>query len=50
VETLLRKKLEANSEAFFIKHEAWMWKQLNFCVSGSTLKKEARNESKLGSD
>jgi len=26
------------------------WKRLNFCGSGSTLKKEARSGSKLGSD
>jgi len=26
-----------------------MWKRLNFCGSGSTLKKEARSGSKLGS-
>jgi len=26
-----------------------MWKRLNFCVSGSTLKKEAGSGSKLGS-
>jgi len=28
--------------------ELWKWKRLNFCGSGSTLKKEAG--SKLGSD
>jgi len=27
-----------------------MWKRLNFCGSGSTLKKEAGRGSKLGSD
>jgi len=26
------------------------WKRLNFCENGSTLKKEARYGSKLGSD
>jgi len=29
------------AEAFFMKHGAGMWKRLNFCGSGSTLKKEA---------
>jgi len=37
---------EPEAEAFFIKHEAGMWKRkrwkrLNFCGSGRTLKKEA---------
>jgi len=40
---------EPETEAFFIKHGAAMWKRLNFCGSGSTLK-EAGSESKLGSD
>jgi len=26
----------------------WKWKKLNFCGSGSTLKKETGSESKLG--
>jgi len=35
------------AEAFFIKHgaEIWKWKRLNFCGSGSTLKKEAGSRS-----
>jgi len=36
--------------AFFIKHEGGKRKRLNLCGSGSTLKKEAGSESKLGSD
>jgi len=45
---------EPETEAFFIKHGARMWKRkrLNFYGSGSrsTLKKEAGSERKLGSD
>jgi len=41
---------DPEAEAFFIKHRAGMWKRLNFCGSGSILKKEARSGSKLGSD
>jgi len=46
---------EPKAEAFFIKHGAGMWKRkrlkrLNFCGSGSTLKKEAGSGSKLGND
>jgi len=32
------------------KRKRWKPKRLNFCGSGSTLKKEAGSESKLGSD
>jgi len=35
---------EPEAKPFFIKHGAEMWKSLNFCGSGSTLKKEAGNE------
>jgi len=36
---------ESEAEPFFIKHGAGMWKRLNFCGSGSTLKKEANPEA-----
>jgi len=45
---------EPEAETFFIKHGAGVWKRkleaIKFCGSGSTLKKEAGSESKLGSD
>jgi len=45
-------RLFEKPEAFFIKQGAGMWKRkrLNFCGSGSTLKKEAGSGSKLESD